>query len=131
VNNEMPSLTASQTDSSKVFFKDLTGKCCLFFSTPIAITVSAKAIDLRTQGYLEGYECISFSSDKMPAVAKFAIEYNLVEPNIHFGRAEGMEVYRAVGPIQTVPTFFIYNNQELVARMEGEISLPKLEQMMK
>jgi thiol-disulfide isomerase/thioredoxin len=130
--NEMPAFTASLTDSSKVFFKDLTGKVFLIFFNPDCDHCQREAELLsKNKSMLSGYEVYFVTPDNMQNVAKFAKDYNLLEPNIHFGRAPVPDVIKAVGPISQVPTFFIYKDQKLVARNEGELALEKLQELLK
>jgi thiol-disulfide isomerase/thioredoxin len=120
------------TDSSKVFLKDLTGKVFLIFFNPDCDHCQREAELLaKNKNVLDGYEVYFVTPDQMPAIVKFANDYKLVEPNIHFGQAKIPEVISAVGPINQVPTFFIYKDQKLVARNEGELTLEKIEALLK
>jgi hypothetical protein len=40
------------------------------------------------------------------------------------------QILPALGAINTVPTFFVYKDQSLVKRMEGEISITELRSVM-
>ncbi len=132
VNNEMPALNVALTDSSKVFLKDLTGKVFLIFFNPDCDHCQREAELLaKNKNVLDGYEVYFVTPDQMPAIVKFANDYKLLEPNIHFGQAKIPEVIKAVGPINQVPTFFIYKDQKLVARNEGELTLEKIEALLK
>jgi thiol-disulfide isomerase/thioredoxin len=132
VGNEMPAFSASMTDSTKVFFKDLKGKVFLIFFNPDCDHCQREAEMLsKNKSMLTGYEVYFVTPDKMEAIAKFAEDYDLLEPNIHFGRANVPDVIKAVGPINQVPTFFIYRDQKLVARNEGELALEKIQELLK
>ena len=64
----------------------------------------------------------------MQNITIFARDYNLLESNFHFSQTNGNDVYRTVGPLPSVPAFFIYDNKKLVKKLEGEV---KLEEIMK
>jgi thiol-disulfide isomerase/thioredoxin len=131
-NNEMPALVISQTDSAKVSLQTLTGRVVILFFNPDCDHCQREAALIsQNPDVFNGWQVYFLSPDKMRPIANFANDFKLKEQNYHFAHVDGNEVYRVVGPINTVPTFMIYDNQKLVARMEGEISLPKLRQMLK
>jgi thiol-disulfide isomerase/thioredoxin len=132
VNNEMPAFTVSLTDSTKVFFKDLKGNVLLVFFNPDCDHCQREAQLLSdNKAMLTGYDVYFVTPDQMPAIGQFARDYKLIEPNIHFGRAKVTDVLAAVGPINQVPTFFVYKDQRLVSRNEGELTLEKIQELLK
>jgi thiol-disulfide isomerase/thioredoxin len=132
INNEMPALNATMTDSSKVFFKDLDGKVLLVMFNPDCDHCQREAqMFAENKNILDGYEAYFLSPDPMINIAKFATDYKLVEPNIHFGKISVTDVIQAVGPINQVPTFFVYKDKRLVSRNEGELSLEKIRELLK
>lgn len=130
--NQLPALNVTQTDDSQVFLKNLKGKVLIVFFNPDCdhCQREAKMIS-ENKDVFSSYEVYFVTPDQMPAVQKFAIDYNLVEPNFHFGRAEGADVFNAVGAINQVPTFMVYNDQTLIARNEGELTIDQLRQILK
>ena len=130
--NGMPALTIEKTDGSKVSLQEQTGKVLLICFNPDCDHCQREAKLLsENKDILTGYQVYFISPEKMDLIVKFSKEYNLVEPNLHFGRAEGVDVINAVGQISTVPTFFVYNDQKLVKRVEGETSLATLKEILK
>lgn len=129
--NEMPTLAVTLTDGKTVNLRELNGKVLIVCFNPDCDHCQRQGkLISENQDVVKDYQVYFISPDTMENIAKYAEEYKLILPNIHFGRAEGIDVINAVGQINTVPTFFIYQNQAQVARMEGEISLPKMRQML-
>ncbi len=130
--NDLPAITVVKADNSNVFLKELTGRVLILFFNPDCDHCQREASLLsQNKDVLNGWQVYFLSPDTMESITKFSKDYNLIESNIHFGHVDGQQVVNAVGPINTVPTFLIYDNQAFVARMEGEITLPKLKQMLK
>jgi len=132
VRNDLPALNVSQVDNQKVSFKDLKGKVLLVFFNPDCDHCQRQGqMIANNRPMLEGYETYFVSPDSIQAIEKYSKEYKLEDPTIHFAHAEGMDIYNAIGPITNLPTYFVYNNQALVARTDGEISSEKLKQILK
>jgi thiol-disulfide isomerase/thioredoxin len=130
-NNNMPNFVITQLDGQKVIFKELTGKVMIVFFNPGCdhCQREAQLISANKQSFKDCQ--IYFVTPEAPAeIEKFSKDYNLIEPNIHFGRGDVAQIVNAVGPITTVPTILIYDKQALVARMEGEISMDKFKKML-
>jgi len=125
--NEMPQLSVQRTDGAEISLRDKTGKVLIICFNPDCdhCQREAKMIS-ENKRILTGYEVYFISPESMDMISQFSKDYNLVEPNIHFTRADGVNVINALGTITTVPTFFVYHDQKRVARQEGEISLDKL-----
>lgn len=132
VNNQMPAFVVTLTDNSQVFFKDLTGKVLLVFFNPDCDHCQREAqLMSENKEVFRKYKVYFVTPDQMPVIAKFATDYNLIEPNFYFGRADIPDVIKAVGPINSLPTFFVYDNQALVSRTEGELTIEKLISLLK
>jgi hypothetical protein len=67
----------------------------------------------------------------LDSIAKFSYDYKLLDYNMHFGKGDGPEIIQQIGPVTEVPSFYIYNNQALVAKKDGEMSLEKLREFLK
>jgi thiol-disulfide isomerase/thioredoxin len=130
--NDLPPLFAYTADNTRIFMKDRTGKIVILFFNPDCDHCQREATMIsQNKDVFNGWEVYFLSPDTITAITKFSTDYNLTGPNFHFAHIDGQQTLNAVGPITTVPTFMIYDNQAFVARMEGEISLPKLKQMLK
>jgi peroxiredoxin len=131
-NNDMPAFNITQVDGSRVVFKEVSGKVLIVFFNPGCDHCQREAKLLsENKDVIKDYQVYFVSPEPMDSIAKFSVDYKLLEPNVHFGQGEASSILSAVGPITTVPTFMLYDNQAFVARMEGEISLEKLRQMLK
>jgi thiol-disulfide isomerase/thioredoxin len=129
--NEMPALLLNQTDGAQVSLRDKTGKVLVICFNPDCDHCQREAkLISGNKEMLKDYEVYFISPETMEMIVQFSKDYNLIEPNIHFTHAEGPNVINALGPITTVPTFFVYHDQKQVARSEGEISLEKLKQLL-
>ena len=127
--NDQPVLTMTKTSGEEVFLRGLDGKMILIFFNPDCdhCQNEAKAI-AENKGLFKDYELYFISSDSAHNITKFAADYGLNEPNMHLGRAEPMDVYRAMGPLDAVPAIFIYNNRKKVKEFKGETPLAELQQ---
>jgi thiol-disulfide isomerase/thioredoxin len=130
--NNMPSFAITQLDGQKVVFKQLTGKVMIVFFNPGCEHCQREAqLIASNKEVFANHQVYFITPEPASEVEKFANDYKLIsEPNIHFGRGDVGEIVRAVGQVTTVPTILIYDKQDLVARMEGEISLDKMKQML-
>lgn len=131
-NNQMPALLMTKTDNTQVFFKDEKGKVAIVFFNPDCDHCQREAkLISENKDIFSSYQVYFITADYMPAVTKFAQDYNLIEPNFHFGRAEAADVFNSIGAINNVPAFFVFNDQTLVGRNEGELTREQLKQMLK
>lgn len=132
VANQLPALQVTLTDDDQVFFKDLKGKVLIVFFNPDCDHCQREAKMISEhKDVFSSYQVYFVTPDQMPAIQKFAVDYNLIEPNFHFGRAEGADVFNAVGAINQVPTFMVYNDQLLVGRNEGELTIDQIRAILK
>jgi len=128
--NGMPRLTLNMTDGTNVTMTNLTGKVLLICYNPSCDHCQREAKLLsENKDLLKDYEIYFLTPEPLEEAAKFQREYKLEEPNIHFGRAEVPQIIPAIGAISTVPTFFVYQDQTLVKRLEGEISIGDLQKV--
>jgi len=130
--NQMPSFEITQTDGKKVAFRNVTGKVLMVLFNPSCdhCQRQAKMISEHTD-LVKGYEVYFISPEPLDSIAKFSYEHKLLDYNMHFGQGNGPQIIQAVGPVNEVPSFFVFDNQTLVARKEGEMSLEKLAEFLK
>lgn len=130
--NQMPGFHIIKTDGSRLDFKTVEGKVLVVFFNPSCDHCQREAkLISENKDVIKDYEVYFVSPEPLDSIAKFSYDYHLVENNVHFGQGSGPEIINSVGPINTVPTMMIYDNQQFVARMEGEITIDKLRQMLK
>lgn len=66
------------------------------------------------------------SADPLTAIEKFGNDYDLLsQPNIHFGSTTVESVLNSFGSIPT-PSVYIYLNQRLVKKFNGEVQIEKI-----
>jgi peroxiredoxin len=131
LSNAMPALTMTQADGKQINMKELTGKVLLVCYNPGCDHCQREAkLIADNKDILSGYEVFFLTPETLEEADKFQKEYKLTDPNIHFGRSEVAQILPALGAINTVPTFFVYKDQSLVKRMEGEISITELRSVM-
>jgi thiol-disulfide isomerase/thioredoxin len=126
-HNNMPNFIATRLDGQQIVFKQLTGKVMIVFFNPGCDHCQREAqLISANRSVFSEYQLYFISPEEPLDIAKFAKDYNLFDYNMHFARGDVAQIINAVGPITSVPTIFIYDNQNLVKRLEGEISLEKL-----
>jgi peroxiredoxin len=131
ITNGMPRLTLTQADGTNVVMSDLSGKVLLVCYNPGCDHCQREAKQLsENMKILDGYEVYFLTPEPLDEGTKFQQEYKLTAPNIHFVRAEVPQIIQALGPITNVPTFFVYRDQALAKRLEGEVSISDLEKAM-
>lgn len=131
-SNNMPAFNITKTDGAKLNIKDVNGKVLVVFFNPSCDHCQREAkLISEHKDVIKNYEVYFISPEPLDSIAKFSYDYHLVENNIHFAQGNGPEIIKAVGPITTVPTMMIYDKQQFVAKMEGEITIDKLAQMLK
>lgn len=123
----LPKLTLALTDGTNVTMSDLDGNVLLVCYNPGCDHCQREAKVLsENKDILEGYEVYFVTPETMEEAKKFQHDYNLEEPNIHFGRADVPPIMDAVGVITTVPTFFVYKDKALAKRLQGEVAITEL-----
>ena len=130
--NAMPKLTVTQTDGKQVVMSTLKGKVLLVCFNPTCDHCQREAKRLSDdKSIFEGYEVFFLTPEPIEEAAKFQQEYKLTDPNVHFVRADAGSIYQGLGAINQVPTFFVYKDQALVKRLEGEIAMTELRSVMR
>lgn len=125
--NQLPDLGMTGVDKSKTSFRDLKGNVALIFFSPDCDHCQHQAeIINANKDIFKGYQLYFTSSDSIKAINEYAIKYNLIEPNMHFGHSEGIDVYRTVGPLNQIPTWLVFKDQAFIARLDGTTSAERL-----
>ena len=130
--NGMPKLTITQTDGKQILMTNLNGKILLVCFNPDCDHCQREAKRISdSKNILEGYQVYFLTPEPIEQAAAFQKEYNLTEPNVHFTHADISSIIQGIGSINQVPTFFIYKDQQLVKRLEGEIAIADLQAAMR
>jgi thiol-disulfide isomerase/thioredoxin len=79
------------------------------------------------EGFFKNHELFFIASDSVHLIENFARTYKLADkPNVHFGRADYMDVYMNFGSIPT-PAIYIYSKErKLVKSFLGETPVEEL-----
>lgn len=111
--NELPYLSFYNLDGSVTTTRDLPGASViiLFNSDCDHCQREAKAIQEKLSSFKE-YTLQFIASDSVEIIKKFASDYGLDnQPNVRFGRAEGVDVYMNFGSIPT-PSIYVYSKEK-------------------
>lgn len=111
--NEFPYLTYTNLDGSPATTRDLPGASVLilFNADCDHCQREAQAIHEKMESF-KNYTLQFIASDAPEVIQKFAQDYKLAnQPNVRFGRAEGMDVYTNFGSIPT-PSIYIYSKEK-------------------
>ncbi len=120
--NELPYLSFKKLDGSATTTRDLPGASIiiLFNSDCDHCQREAKAIQEKLS-FFNDYTLQFIASDSVEVIKKFASDYGLEnQPNVYFGRAEGVDVYMNFGAIPT-PSIYVYSKERrFVKSFKGE-----------
>lgn len=111
--NELPYLTFTNLDGSTATTRDLPGASILilFNADCDHCQREAKSIQEKLNSF-KGYTILFIASDPVDIIQKFSRDYQLDnQPNVRFGRAEGVDVYTNFGSIPT-PSIYIYSKEK-------------------
>lgn len=111
--NELPYLTFTNLDGSTATTRDLPGASILilFNADCDHCQREAKSIQEKLNSF-KGYTLQFIASDPVDIIQKFSRDYQLDDqPNVRFGRAEGVDVYTNFGSIPT-PSIYIYSKEK-------------------
>jgi len=126
--NELPYLAFKNLDGSPATTRDLPGGSILIlFNTDCDhCQREAKSIQENLSSFRE-FTLQFIASDSVENIQKFAREYGLDnQPNVRFGRAEGVDVYMNFGSIPT-PAIYIYSKEKrFVKSFLGETPIDEI-----
>lgn len=111
--NELPYLTFKNLDGTTATTRDLPGASILilFNADCDHCQREAKSIQEKLNSF-KGYTLQFIASDPVEIIQKFSRDYQLDnQPNVRFGRAEGVDVYTNFGSIPT-PSIYIYSKEK-------------------
>lgn len=125
--NDLPSMNLTTTDGIQVNTQTLKGKSILILFQPDCDHCQREAKEIREHiDAFKDYTVYFISADQMPAIEKFAKEYDLLnQTNFSFGMTTVDNVLNNFGPIPA-PSLYIYSDQSLVQKFNGEVSIDKI-----
>lgn len=126
-NNDLPSMNLTTLDGAQISTLSLKGKSILILFQPDCDHCQREAKEIRENlGAFKEYSIYFISADPMPAIEKFAKDYELLNHvNIFFGMTTVDNVLKNFGPIPA-PSVYIYSDQVLTQKFNGEVSIDKI-----
>ena len=125
--NDLPIMLINTLDQSPVNIQELTGKIILILFQPDCDHCQREAKEIRE--HLEafnGYSLYFIAADTVAAIEKFGRDYDLLgHPNIHFAGTTVENVINNFGSIPA-PSIYIYSDQLLVQKFNGEVPIQKI-----
>jgi hypothetical protein len=125
--NDLPSMNVTTLNGSLVNTQKLEGKSILILFQPDCDHCQREAKEIRQhiEAFKE-YNVYFISADPMLAIEKFAKEHDLLgRTNFSFGMTTVDNVLNSFGPIPA-PSVYIYSDQALVQKFNGEVSIDKI-----
>ena len=125
--NDLPIMKVTKTDGSRIDVNTLKGNTVLILFQADCDHCQREAKEIREHmSSFKNYSVYFISADPMTAVEKFGNDYNLLsQPNVHFGSTTVESVLNSFGPIPT-PSVYIYLDQRLVKKFNGEVQIEKI-----
>jgi cytochrome oxidase Cu insertion factor (SCO1/SenC/PrrC family) len=126
--NELPPIVLIEENGARFSVSGLSGNLVLIFFGADCDHCQREATEIyKNIGGFEHYTLYFVSLDPFPMITRFAKDYKLnTQSNIHFVRAEGSTVFKALGSFPT-PTILIYSaNKKLVKRFDGETKVEEI-----
>ena len=106
---------------------NLTGNVTVVFFNPDCDHCQKEAQNINgAKNLFRDKQMYFFSADELEAIKAFRLKYGLVEDNFHFGKGDVEMIVRAMGPINSVPSFYFYKNGQLTGQLEGEKSAAEI-----
>jgi peroxiredoxin len=125
--NDLPKMVITSFDGTQVDVRELKGNSVLILFQPDCDHCQREAKEIRENlDAFKNYNLYFISADQMPAVEKFAKDYDLLgHNNINFGMTTVQHVLDNFGPIDA-PSVYIYVNQQLQHKFNGETPIAKI-----
>jgi cytochrome oxidase Cu insertion factor (SCO1/SenC/PrrC family) len=126
-NNDLPSMNLTTLNGTQVNTQTLTGKSILILFQPDCDHCQREAKEIREHiEAFRDYSVYFVSADPMPTIEKFAKDYDLSsQANFFFGMTTVESVLNNFGPIPA-PSVYIYSDQALMQKFNGEVSIDKI-----
>ena len=125
--NELPEITVTTLDGSKVEVDELKGKNILILFQTECDHCQREAQEIRKHiEEFKDYNLYFISADQWPAIGKFAKDYDLANhANVYFAFTTVQNVLDYFGSIPS-PSVYIYVDQRLVQKFNGEVPIEKI-----
>ncbi|MBF9252303.1 redoxin domain-containing protein [Pontibacter sp. 172403-2] len=127
-SNDLPWLSLTQLDGTRLTAHSLEGKTILVFFQPDCDHCQRETKQIREHiDAFKDYNVYFVSDATIPQLSKFAVEYELAASNnVHFTHATPDDIYNAVGGIQ-VPAVFVFSDKgHLIKSFIGETPIEQI-----
>ncbi len=125
--NDLPNMVITTSDNIQINTRSLKGNTILILFQPDCDHCQREAEEIRR--YIDSfkdYQLYFISADQMLAIEKFAKDYDLLgHANIYFGSTTVDNVLNSFGSIPA-PSVYIYSNQQLQQKFNGEVAIEKI-----
>jgi peroxiredoxin len=124
---DLPSMNFTTLNGTQMNTQSLKGKSILILFQSDCDHCQREAKEIREHiEAFKDYAVYFISADPMPAIEKFAKDYDLLsQANFSFGMTTVENVLNSFGPIPA-PSVYIYSDQALVQKFNGEVSIDKI-----
>jgi thiol-disulfide isomerase/thioredoxin len=123
----IPHFNLEQLDGRQFSSKELKGDLALIFFNPDCDHCQREAVAIHAnKNKFRGKQLYFISVDSLGAINKFRSDYHLTDENFHFSRGNVEDIVNALGPIPSVPCFYIYKDGKLIERLEGEVDVDRV-----
>ena len=125
--NDLPRMIITTIDESQVDIHTLKEKIILILFQPDCDHCQREAKEIRENlNAFKNYNLYFISADQMANVKKFGEDYDLLgQPNVHFALTTVDNVIKNFGSIPA-PSVYIYTDQKLVQKFNGEVTIEKI-----
>jgi peroxiredoxin len=125
--NDLPRMKVTKLDGVPIDIRTLSGKIVLILFQPDCDHCQREAKEIREHiEAFKDYSLYFISSDQMPAIEKFGNDHGLLNySNVHFASTTVESILNNLGPIPA-PSVYIYSDQRLVQKFNGEIAIEKI-----
>jgi thiol-disulfide isomerase/thioredoxin len=122
--NDLPQMTVTTLAQSKIDLHKLQGNTILILFQPDCDHCQREALEIRKHlDRFNQYVIYFISAAEMPSIEAFGTSYDLIgHSNVNFAATTVENVIRSFGPIPA-PSIYIYNDQKLKKKFNGEIGI--------
>lgn len=122
--NDLPQMKVTTSDHSTVDLHNVTGKTMLILFQPDCDHCQREAQEIRKHlDEFSEYALYFISADQLPAIEQFGKDYDLLgHKNVKFAATTVESVLGNFGPI-SAPSVYIYVDQKLVKKFNGEVEI--------
>ena len=125
--NDLPSMIITSLDESKIDVHALKDNTILILFQPDCDHCQREAKEIRENlDAFKNYSLYFISADQRAAVKKFGEDYDLMgHTNVYFALTTVENVLKNFGAIPA-PSVYIYANQKLVQKFNGEVTIDRI-----